>query len=210
MKLKLLFTSFSGFAFIILIALSIYFFPGPYSFYGDYLSTLGVSVVDYYYSNVISLSLFAIAVTIVGIGIIIYSLNFPRLFSSKRISFFTYPGAFFGIIAGITFAQVGVTPYNLFMNLHLAVFFINIIAYLLMYIFFAIAIILEKKYPNIYAFFFFAVSLLILVYIAVMIWGTSSSMARVQTFCVVAMLGILIIQPLGSLKFYYSKNKQAL
>ena len=203
MKLKFAFTSFTGIIFITLILLSIYFFPTDYSIYTDFLSTLGVSEI-YYLKNTISLILFALAVSAVGIGVIIYSFSFPKLFYSKRIKIFAYIGAFWGIICGITFAQVGVTPYNLSNELHFGVFAISLISFLLMYIFFAIAIILDKKYPNGYAFFYFIVCCFIFVYIGVMIWGTSNYMAKTQTYCLILMVEVLIIQPLGSL-WYYNK-----
>ena len=95
-----------------------------YSFSLNYLSDLGRNIGYSGSSNIISFYSFNSSLIIIGISFLIYFLFLPSLHNKTSISFLlSRIGGVFGCFASICFAGVGLTPADLYFDLH--VFFAN-------------------------------------------------------------------------------------
>ena len=92
-------------------------FSYGYSFSINYLSDLGRYIYVPFYS-------FNLSLIIIGVSFLIYFLFLPSLHNKNPISFLlSRIGGVFGCFASICFAGVGLTPADLFFDMH--VFFAN-------------------------------------------------------------------------------------
>ncbi|MDC0215147.1 DUF998 domain-containing protein [Candidatus Marinimicrobia bacterium] len=99
-------------------------FSNGYSFSLNYLSDLGRNIGYSGVNNTLSFYSFNLSLIIIGISFLIYFLFLPSLHNKSSISFLlSRIGGVFGCFASICFAGVGLTPSDLFFDLH--VFFAN-------------------------------------------------------------------------------------
>tara|TARA_B100001964_G_C14064283_1_gene522846 strand:+ start:90 stop:797 length:708 start_codon:yes stop_codon:yes gene_type:complete len=99
-------------------------FSHGYSFSLNYLSDLGRNIGYSGSNNIISFYSFNSSLIIIGISFLIYFLFLPSLHNKTSISFLlSRIGGVFGCFASICFAGVGLTPADLYFDLH--VFFAN-------------------------------------------------------------------------------------
>jgi len=99
-------------------------FSYGYSFSTNYLSDLGRYVGYSGSNNYVPFYSFNLSLIIIGISFLIYFLFLPSLHNKNPISFLlSRIGGVFGCFASICFAGVGLTPADLFFDMH--VFFAN-------------------------------------------------------------------------------------
>ena len=99
-------------------------FSNGYSFSLNYLSDLGRNIGYSGVNNTLPFYSFNLSLIIIGISFLIYFLFLPSLHNKSSISFLlSRIGGVFGCFASICFAGVGLTPSDLFFDLH--VFFAN-------------------------------------------------------------------------------------
>ena len=99
-------------------------FSYGYSFSTNYLSDLGRYVGYSGSNNYIPFYSFNLSLIIIGVSFLIYFLFLPSLHNKNPISFLlSRIGGVFGCFASICFAGVGLTPADLFFDMH--VFFAN-------------------------------------------------------------------------------------
>ena len=99
-------------------------FSYGYSFSINYLSDLGRYIGYSGSNNYVPFYSFNLSLIIIGISFLIYFLFLPSLHNKNRISFLlSRVGGIFGCFASICFAGVGLTPADLYFDMH--VFFAN-------------------------------------------------------------------------------------
>lgn len=99
-------------------------FSNGYSFSLNYLSDLGRNIGYSGVNNTLPFYSFNLSLIIIGISFLIYFLFLPSLHNKSSMSFLlSRIGGVFGCFASICFAGVGLTPSDLFFDLH--VFFAN-------------------------------------------------------------------------------------
>mgnify|MGYP000564883324 CR=1 FL=1 len=99
-------------------------FSYGYSFSTNYLSDLGRYVGYSGSNNYVPFYSFNLSLIIIGISFLIYFLFLPSLHNKNPMSFLlSRIGGVFGCFASICFAGVGLTPADLFFDMH--VFFAN-------------------------------------------------------------------------------------
>ena len=114
--------------FILLNIIAILFYPGStyldhlttrYSFTQNFLSDLGRTMTFSKNINFISSQLFNTSLIVAGIIFSLFYLNVHKLFNSEKRRALALFGSFFGVLGGVSLAGVGLTPSDLYLNLHI-------------------------------------------------------------------------------------------
>ena len=183
-----------------------------YSFFENFFSDLGMVRTYSGESNALSQFLFASALILVGIVLIIFFLLMVSYFNEskpERIS--SRIGSSAGFLAGIACIGIAAAPWDLHLDIHLIFVFVLSFALLVVFISCFIAIFNNKSYPNLFALVLGAYALVLAVYIALIMMGpdveTTSGlrvMATGQKILIYSGMLCLFIQILGA--FFYNKR----
>jgi hypothetical protein len=122
--------------------------------------------------NTVSAILFFVSLSLAGIGLIVFSLAFPRFFSSTRSGrVLSGLGAIAGVLSGICFIGVAWSPADVFLDAH--VFFViwAFRFFPVAVLFFAIAVFRQPEYANGYGWALAAFGLLLIGYLVLMTAG---------------------------------------
>ena len=114
--------------FVLLTVLAMFFYAGGtfseptktgYSFFENFFSDLGMTVSHSGRPNLVANILFTVALTLVGLGMMLFFIAFPQFFRdeplSKKLSLL---GSALGFVSGLCFIGVAVTPHNLYLDAH--------------------------------------------------------------------------------------------
>lgn len=208
---------FASIQFVVLTLVAMPLYPGGmiadspasrYSFFYDFFSELGMTVTSSGELNVASTVLFVIALTVAGLGLVVFFAAKPQLFRHKRaIHILSWIGSAFGVLSGLSYVGVAFTPANLLGELHhyfvLAAFesfFVAVTVY-------SVVIFLSASYPKRYAAVYLMFALLLAGYIWLMIQGPSSAtleglmiQATGQKIIVYAAILCTLVQCWGALR----------
>jgi hypothetical protein len=202
--------------------LAMVFYPGGtsidsdrvgYSFFENFFSDLGMARTYSGEPNALSQLLFASALVLVGIVLIIFFLLIVSYFNGSKLERNSSRiGSIAGILGGMACIGIAAAPWDLYLNIHLIFVFVLSFALLVVLISYSIAILSNKRYPNLYAWVFIAYSLIMAVYIALMIMGSdieTTSGLRImvtgQKILIYSGMLCLFAQILGA--FHYSKRE---
>ncbi|MFW9922670.1 MAG: hypothetical protein ACFFDW_05185 [Candidatus Thorarchaeota archaeon] len=163
------------FLIFILLILGMFYYPGGskfnfeqqgYSFSENYLSDLGRVYTFNAEYNLISRLLFALAITIGGIGLITFYLLMPKLLLyDLKVKKISLAGGIIGIISSLICISIAYIPMDINLTIHrTAVYMFGVIC-LPAHILLAIAIFYDKNYPNIYGWLFMCYSIFLTTYI---------------------------------------------
>lgn len=177
-----------------------------YSFFNNFFSDLGMTRTRSNASNTISMILFTSASTGVGIGLAIFFIAFAQLFtsprSSKRLSTL---GAVFGVVAGICFIGVALTPWNLYLDAHNLFVRWAFRSFLAAVILFIIVAWQKKSLPRRFAWVFIAFAVVLAGYVLLLTFGPSVRtregqmiQATGQKIIVYASIVSILVQSLGA------------
>ena len=167
-RVSCIITIVGGFQFILLTFIAMIFYPGGYSFTGDYFSNLGTTVnVKTGSPNDISRILFLIACVVVGVSLIPFWVVLTTLFKSKLTYHISIFGSSIGVASALFLMGVGIFTEDTQYSLHSTsarMFFILIMIAILTYSF---VILLNSEYPNSYSFggIVFSISSIVVLYI---------------------------------------------
>jgi hypothetical protein len=173
------------FLFLVLTSLAMVFYPGGtrpapgtkgYLFFENFFSELGLSRTYSGGPNNVSFLLFTAALALAGLALALYFTLSPSLFwDSRNTRVLSMCGTFFGIISGLSFIGVALTPadlyqapHQLFVQLAFTTFFVGVV-------FYALAILLNRSYPNLYALVNITFGALLGVYIWLLFFGPSTN-----------------------------------
>jgi hypothetical protein len=183
-----------------------------YSFFENFFSDLGMARTYSGEFNVLSRLLFASALILVGLVLIIFFFLILNYFNLSRLARNSSRiGSAAGVLAGIGCIGIAATPWDLYLSIHLIFVFILSFSLLVVMISYSIAILSNKSYPNRYAWVFGAYALLLSVYVALMVMGIDIEsdsgmriMATGQKILIYSGLLCLFVQVLGV--FFYNKR----
>ena len=142
-----------------------------YNFLYNYFSDLGRTFTFDRSSNQHSHMLFKTALTLSGLCLIIFFLALPGLFHRPLAKGLIGFAAFFGICSGLCYIGIGWVPYNLNYYGHIVFVRTGFILFLLMSLFYTLAILAEPTYPNRYAGAFGIFSIILAIQIYIMLFG---------------------------------------
>ncbi|MFX0065446.1 MAG: hypothetical protein ACFFC7_25015 [Candidatus Hermodarchaeota archaeon] len=138
--------------FVVLSFTAMIFYPGGYSFFTDPLSGLGFTQVAGE-SNFISSLLFNPSMFLIGLSVIIlFPAMIPFFTESKIEEWFSLTGAIFAVLSGIAMCGAALIPGDINFEAHVAFAPFTFHFALLMALFYSIPMLLNKDFPNRYAF----------------------------------------------------------
>jgi hypothetical protein len=202
----------------ILNILAMVFYPGGtsidrykigYSFFENFFSDLGMARTYSGEPKALSLWLFASALVLVGIALIIFFPLLASCFSTSGIERTSSRiGSSAGILAGFACIGIAATPWDLYLMMHLM--FVSILSFglLVVLICHSIAIFRSKRYPNSYAWAFMAYAGILAIYIGLMMMGPDIEtlaglrmMATSQKIIIYSGMLCLFVQVLGAYRY---------
>jgi hypothetical protein len=203
--------------FLVLTSVAMLFYAGGtitdattsgYSFFHNFFSELGLTKTHAGQPNTISAVLFVTALTLAGAGVIGFFIAFPQFFmQSSAEKWLSGMGSLSGIMTGIGFIGVAVTPVDLHQEIHLFFVFWAFRTFPLAVFCYAIAILLGRQYPKRFALVFIAFGILLTLYLLFLEKGpdihTPEGMiiqAVGQKIIVYASIISLLIQAFGAKK----------
>ena len=166
--------------FILLTFIAMRFYPGGivgdpttvgYAFFRNFFSDLGMTVAHNGASNWLSAALFFIALSGAGLGIIMLFLRLPRVFGY----WYCWVGSLFGIVAGLSFIGVALTPANLLLMAHAGFVYAAFLSFFGAALIYTVAILRSADYPKRYAAVFGFFTLLLAIYIWLLFFGPPAS-----------------------------------
>lgn len=185
--------------------------PG-YNFTHNFFSDLGRSVAHSGKPNWLSASLFFVALSTTGFGLVVFFLAFQLFFTDTwYLRLFSLAGSLAGVLAGICFIGVAFTPANLSLGLH-GKFVLRAFQFFPLAVFLYLpALFLKRNYPRRYAWIFVFFWLLLVGYYWLLNsgpdFGTNQGMviqAVGQKVIVYASIVSIGLQALGAQKFQAS------
>ncbi len=144
--------------FVLLTAVAMWVYPGGsaanprslgYSFFGNFFSDLGLTVTRTGHSNWPSLILFVTALTIAGLGLIVFFVAAPQFFwrtCPRRVT--SLLGSFFGILSGLSFVGIAWSPANVERLWHIRFVMWAFEGFLVAAAFYVLAMFLNPAYPR--------------------------------------------------------------
>lgn len=160
--------------FVALTTLAMFIYPGGtsadktttgYQFFTNFFSDLGRTVAHNGQPNALSSLLFTVAMIAAGGGLALFFVAFMRFFTrpaSHRV--LSVIGTIFGVIAGLCFMGVGLTPGNVNSPLHGSFVLWAFGAFLAATALYSVVILREAGYPNRYAWPFVIFAVLLAAY----------------------------------------------
>ena len=178
-KRKLLILCLVGFALYgILNVLAMIFYPGGtshdagktgYSFVENFFSDLGMVRTYMGRPNTLSSLLFASALVLVGVVLMLFflllSTYFPEPLLGKNLS---RAGTLAGIVSGISCIGLALTPWDRFLELHMFFAYCLSLSFLTVALLYAAAIFRNPVYSNAYAIVFIAYFAVLLMFVVLM------------------------------------------
>ena len=212
---------YSIFVVIIFLVLSMMFYQGGtmndptaigYSFTHNFFSDLGIFSLN----NIISVLLFAIALTVCGLTFNAYFYYFIKLFPEKNINgIIARLGSVAGMFGGFCFMAVGFTPSNYILDPH--IFFANwaFRSFLITSILLSIALYRDNRFSRYYVGGYTIFAILILVYVLILEFAPNpgisdfSLMFNVvsQKIIVLVFIFSVLLQSFGNSKLIAEKTR---
>ena len=162
--------------FVILNIASIILYPGStyrdhltlgYSFTENFLSDLGRTLTFSGEINFLSSQLFNMSLILAGIVFCLFYLHVRKVFNSDNQKILAFIGSFFGLLGGLSLMGVGLTPADLYLDIHIIcanwLFRFMFVASL----FYTIVIFRHPTFENKYAGGYLVFSVTILIYILI-------------------------------------------
>ena len=208
---------FGALQFLLLTAYAMWVYPGGtihergleyYSFFTNYFSDLGRTKNFRGELNTTCHNIFKITLTISGICIMLFFSLLPSVFKSEASKFLSWCGMFFGIVAGACYIGIGWVAWNVDYWLHIFYVTRGFIAFLIMSIFYALAIFVDDNYPNKYGIVMVVFIITLFLQILVMMngprsWSSPEALrlqAVSQKIVVYSEIFVLLYQSFGMLK----------
>ena len=167
--------------FVVLTFIAMLTYPGGtfadgttvgYSFLHNFFSDLGRVTAPNGQSNMVSMILFSIALTVAGIGLAFFCVAFREFFKTDRtgkwVSLF---GTAFGVASGLCFAGIAFVPYDLFFNVHLSLVLWAYRTFLVAVATYAYVIFRQNAYPRRYGWIFIVFTLFLAAYLILLTFG---------------------------------------
>ena len=199
--------------FMVLTVVAMFFYPGGsftdrtstgYSFLGNFFSDLGLTKTYRGDSNLVSSLLFTAALSLAGVSGVLFFIALPRLFSGTRAGkLLSFTGSVFGVFSGISYVGIAFAPADLHLRTHLKFVFAAFGFFFLVVVLYVIAIFLNKRYSNFFAFVLAAFAVVLGIYLWLLFAGPKNPaiQATGQKIVVYAEIVCMFIQGYGAWRF---------
>lgn len=162
--------------FIILNIVAIFSYPGgtyinkntaDYSITQNFLSDLGKTISFSGEINFISSQLFNMSLIMAGTIFILFYINVKKIFCNNNQKHLAMIGSLFGIFGGFSLIGVGITPSDLYLDMHIIFATWLFRFFLIASICYSVVILIDENFPNRYASGYLLFTLSILLYILI-------------------------------------------
>jgi hypothetical protein len=174
--------------FVLLSAIAMLLYPGGshadpasrgYSFFNNFFSDLGLTVTPNGTPNTASMILFVTSLTLAGLGLVAYFIAAPQFFWRERLlRVLSVLGSIFGVLSGLCYIGVAWRPANLAAGPHGQFTLWAFQAFLVVVVFYVLAILLNPRYGNGYALVYFLFAVLLAAYIGLLMYGPRADTER--------------------------------
>ncbi|MFX1305074.1 MAG: hypothetical protein ACFE9X_17090 [Promethearchaeota archaeon] len=206
---------FGCFQALIFTTLAMFFYPGGtfndpntkgYLFWSNLFSDLGRLTAHSGESNLVSSLMYNISLFLMGGLLIFYFIGMLLSFNEvKQGKMYIYIGSVIGIPVSLSFIGASLTPADLFYGIHVS-FGIFVFTFTLpLIILYTFGIYINKDYPNIYAFIYIALGIILFIFLLIMSLGFTEKgveaiFAAGQNIVVIAFTVCFAIQAYGAWK----------
>jgi hypothetical protein len=143
-----------------------------YLFFDNFFSDLGMVRTYGGQPNTFSMLLFASALVLMGIAFILFFILMPSCFTATRPeSVASRLGSIAGVLAGVSCIGIAATPWDLFLSAHLVFAYGLSASFLLSVVFYLVAMVANRQYPNAYAAVFAVYTIILGAYLGLMLLG---------------------------------------
>jgi hypothetical protein len=174
--------------FIGLTILAMFFYPGGtwanpatdrYYFFQNFFSDLGMWTTPSGQANPIAATLFFVALTCSGLGLVLFFLTFPRFFVQYRLfRWLSWLGRAVGVWLGISFVGIAFTPADIYLDAHVNFVYSAFLSLPAAIFIFAIAIWRHPTFPQKYAAVLFGFTICLIGYIWLLFNGRTGVTAQ--------------------------------
>jgi hypothetical protein len=146
-----------------------------YDFFRNFFSTLGLTETYAGEPKFASFLLFTIALSLAGLALTLFFIAFPRRFWASKVGIvLTILGSSAGVISGLSFIGIALTPANLFPGPHTLFVQSAFVFYLFAVIPYILVIFLDRDYSNRYAWVFIGFAVTLGIYVWLLFEGPST------------------------------------
>ena len=191
-----LFTLYAGLQFLLFTVLAMLLYPGGtfadpgttgYDFFRNFFSDLGLRQSHSGAFQPLTAGLFVTALSTAGIALILFSFTFRAFFRRSALDrWLGYGGALFGLLAGLGYVGVALTPADLRPEGHMLAVYVAFLAFPVSTACFALAIYRQRRFSNVYGHVLLAFTGLLLVYVGFLFAGPGLESDRGITIQVTA------------------------
>lgn len=147
-----------------------------YDFFRNFFSDLGRVTAPNGRPNIVSLILFFIALTLAGIGLVLFFIAFRSFFTNDGIGILlSLLGTVIGIASGLCFVGIACAPYDLFFDIHYQLVFWAFRTFLVSVAIYAYVIFRQNNYPRRYSWIFVAFTIFLAAYLTLLTYGPEAS-----------------------------------
>ena len=186
--------------FPVLTSLAMILYPGGthsnpdtkgYRFFENFFSELGLTKSHAGGPQTASFILFTVALSLAGAAMVLYYFLAPSLFWDRaKLRFFSLVGSFFGVLSGLSFIGVALTPADLYLAPHSMFVQLAFLTFFVAVTIYAGAIFINPGFPNRYGWVNLSFGVLLGVYIWLLFNGPSP---ETQTGLIIQVTGQKII-----------------
>ena len=212
---SILFSCFGIMQFVVISVVTMFMYHGGdrfqpemvgYNFFGSFLSDLGRFYGFSGASTIDTAIVYGSALALMGIGTIVFFLAHRHLvFNASK--WMKTGATFFGVVAGLGYVGVALTPWDLVPLEHLVFVFVCFISFMIACIFMYLIIKNEEDYPIVYGRIFLYFGIFVCIYVLFLIFGPDSSFpfGRIiqstgQKILVYSQAALMIVCCLGAYK----------
>ena len=165
--------------FVLLTIAAMFTYPGGtitdettqgYDFFRNFFSDLGLVTALNGEPNLISMILFMIALTLAGIGLILFFIAFRDFFTNNLLSLL---GTILGVASGLCFVIIAFAPYDVLFNIHTQTVIWAFRAFLPAVAIYSYIIFRQDVYPRRSGWIFVVFAVFLAAYVAVLEFGPS-------------------------------------
>jgi len=171
--------------FVLLTVIAMFTYPGGmftdgttvgYNFFYNFFSDLGRVTAPNGEPNTVSMILFSTALTLAGIGLLLFFIAFRNFFTVDRTGkWVSLIGSIMGVATGLCFVLIAFAPYDLLFDIHYQTVFWAFRTFLVAVGVYAYVIFRQNNYPRKYGWIFIVFTLFLAGYIGLLEFGPEAT-----------------------------------
>lgn len=147
-----------------------------YDFFRNFFSDLGRVTAPNGGPNTVSLILFFTALTLAGLGLVLFFIAFRSFFTNDGTGILlSLLGTVTGVASGLCFVGIACAPYDLFFDIHYQLVFWAFRTFLVSVAIYAYLIFRQNEYPRRYGWIFVAFTVFLAAYLTLLTYGPEAS-----------------------------------